>query len=144
MWKTYSFTFLVTFFVLKPFLNGIGCDFKYSQNNSKIIYTLKCKNGIVVSDFLDKTTNVRTIRKSIYGYWGGFVYNLPIFENKFKLFTEEDISTSILTKFELFSLWSIYSVQSKNDRKLYSFIDDYEANILVSNFDKPPVNGLIQ
>lgn len=135
---------IIGVYTLKPFINGLGCDFDYYQKNEKINYSLTCKHGLVISDFSDRITGFRTIRKSIYGYWAGYAYNIPIFEKKYVFPVASDSRISILTKFEILSLWSVYSVRSSSNNIVYSFIDGHEGNVLVSMFVKNPTHGFIE
>ncbi|EGQ8442539.1 hypothetical protein [Vibrio cholerae] len=144
MYKLYVIVMIISLYTLKPFLNGLGCDFDYYQKNIKVSYSIKCKLGLVISDFSDRRTGFRTVRKSIYGYWGGYSYNIPIFENKYVFPVNSDSRISILTKYEILSVWSVYSVRSLSNKAVYSFLDGNEGNMLVSNFAREPTHGFIE
>lgn len=135
---------LLTLFTLKPFINGLGCKFKYLNESPIIMHEIYCKNGILVSDFFNKKSKVRTIRKSLYGYWGGFAYNIPIYQVRHSEAGHDAMPVSAITKYELYSIWSVYPNQSIHDNKTYTFLDSDDGTLLESNFIYKPSHGFIE
>lgn len=135
---------LLTLFTLRPFINGLGCKFKYLNEGPIIAHEVYCKNGILVSDFFVKHSKVRTIRKSLYGYWDGFAYNIPIYQKKYSEANHAATPVTAITKYELHSIWSVYPNQSAHHNKTYTFLDSDDGTLLESNFAHKPRNGFIE
>lgn len=108
------------------------------------MHEIYCKNGILVSDFFNKDSKVRTIRKSLYGYWNGFSYNIPIYQVKHSEISHDAMPVSAITKYELYAIWSVYPIQSTYDNKTYTFLDSDDGTLLESNFIYKPRHGFIK
>lgn len=139
-----SIFFISTIFTLKPFINGLGCDFNFHQNNSMINYKVTCKHGFILSDFYDKITERRVIRRSIYGYWGGFFYKIPFYK---KIHTNTDSvqkNISLLSRYELLNVWSASLFMSDIESKAYFLIKDHQGVMLTPEFNEQPKYGFIE
>ncbi|QIR98760.1 hypothetical protein ACEZDF_12765 [Vibrio alginolyticus] len=132
-----------TIFTIKPFINGLGCDFNFINENKIIYHEMTCKSGVLVSDFFEKNTNTRTLRKSIYGYWDGFAFNIPVYQKKYVVKNSGKSGITPITKYEIYSIWSIYPYQSSYDKKTYTFLDSNSGILLDSNFIYVPSHGFI-
>ncbi|WP_237666699.1 hypothetical protein, partial [Vibrio sp. V24_P1S3T111] len=107
--------------------------------------SITCKNGFILSDFYDKITGKRTLRRSFYGFWGGYVYNIPFYEVKYITSqTGQESSISKLTKYEISALWALYLVSSSKENIIYSFLKEYDGSILVSEFSTHPNYAFIE
>lgn len=135
----------LTLFIIKPFINGLGCDFKINNENQVVKYSITCNNGLVLSDFYDKKSETRTIRRSFYGYWGGYVYNIPFYQSKY-ITSTSGIQSSIskLSKYEISTLWSVYLIEPSNENISYSFLNDKDGTILASKYIHKPNYGFIK
>lgn len=104
---------------------------------------MSCKSGILVSDFFEKNTNTRTLRKSIYGYWNGFAFNIPVYQKKYVVKSSNDSSITPITRYEIYSIWSIYPYQSAYGNTVYTFLDSNVGFLLESKFIYNPSYGFI-
>ncbi|ELH5151587.1 hypothetical protein V9K20_003606 [Vibrio cholerae] len=134
---------LMTIFIFKPFINGVGCDSSYFIDSEKISFSSTCKNGIVVSDLLEKKTGTRVIRRSIYGYWNGYIYITPSYHKRYVLESEKKLSLTSLSKFEIKSIWSIFILPKDESNQVYFFLDDHRTIIGKGYYKNVPVNGFL-
>lgn len=136
---------ILTIFTIKPFINGLGCSFEINNENQVVKYSITCNNGLVLSDFYDKVSETRTIRRSFYGYWGGYAYNIPFYQSKY-ITSTSGIQSSIskLSKYEISRLWSVYVMNSSDENISYSFINDKDGTILTSQYVHEPSYGFIK
>ncbi|MDL0445807.1 hypothetical protein [Vibrio alginolyticus] len=140
---TILFSLSFTIFTIKPFINGLGCGFKYINENTIIFHEMRCRSGILVSDFFEKKTNTRTLRKSIYGYWGGFAFNVPVYQKKYVVKNSGKNAISPITKYEIYSIWSVYPYKSADDNTTYTFLDSNFGILLESSSLSKPSHGFI-
>lgn len=135
---------MLTIFIIKPFINGLGCNFKKNNENDAVKFNITCKNGMVISDFYDKKSEVRTIRRSFFGYWGGYVYNVPFYQKKYITSTNKtQDSISTLTKYEISNIWSVYLTEASDKNVSYSFLKDLNGIILTSEYNLNPIYGFM-
>ncbi len=62
-WIAILFSVFLTLYIIKPFLNGLGCNFELYDYNERINYSLTCKKGVIYNDVWDKETGEKYIKK---------------------------------------------------------------------------------
>ncbi|GHX29412.1 hypothetical protein VCSRO12_2241 [Vibrio cholerae] len=67
---------IISIFVFKPFLNGLGCNFVHIFESERYIQKDQCKFGVMTVQTKDKLTGDYSILKIIWGFWGDFSFEL--------------------------------------------------------------------
>ncbi|GEM77484.1 hypothetical protein [Vibrio sagamiensis] len=135
-------SFVFTLFVLKPFVNGLGCDFELYDYNERIHYELTCKRGLIYQDIWDKETGQRFVNKSFYGYWNGFTYNLNLGHTIHLKGPDQNVTGSGLSVYQLSSIWTSFNRQ--NNTNSFSLVEIPKGAIFKSDFSTPPKRGFIE
>ncbi|EGR2415625.1 hypothetical protein DYB13_17590 [Vibrio cholerae] len=140
----WSLIVVATLFVLKPFINAFGCDYKLYQESPTFEFSSTCNRGFVVSDIHDMSSNTRFIRKALYGYWNGYSFNIPVYEKIWYLDGVSNKSFTIdpFSRYTVMNLWSLYSY-TPEDGLVYSFLEDNDGHLFYYRFDKTPIRGFI-
>ncbi|EGQ7641401.1 hypothetical protein NPV54_002578 [Vibrio cholerae] len=136
------FISLTSLYVIKPFINAWGCDFAFHQNNEVLKLKSMCRNGIVVSDVYDKRNQSRLIRKSLYGYWDGISYNIPIYSKEIN-YSNAEFDVDPFFSHEVLQLWTLSSFKNSNENVIYSLLDSKEGYMFNYSYDKTPKRGVI-
>ncbi|MCS0038324.1 hypothetical protein NB607_15250 [Vibrio alginolyticus] len=69
---------LVTAFVLRAFINGLGCRFTLESESKSYIQKSYCKMGILIIETHDKLNGEIKVKKMRWGFWAGYNYTLHI------------------------------------------------------------------
>lgn len=72
---------LVTIYVFKPFLNGVGCDFVHTFESERFIQKDYCKYGIMTIITKDKSTGHSNVIKMLWGFWDGYSFEYLLSSN---------------------------------------------------------------
>ncbi|HDV5422822.1 TPA: hypothetical protein RI748_002422 [Vibrio cholerae] len=133
---------LASLYVFKPFINAWGCDFAFYQNNENFKFKSTCRNGIVLSDVYDKRNQSRLIRKSLYGYWGGISYNIPIYSKKIN-YSNAEFDVDPFFSHEVLQLWTLSSFKDPYENMVYSLLDSKEGYMFHYSYDKTPKRAVL-
>lgn len=124
---------LITAFVLRAFINGLGCRFTLEGDSTNYLQKSYCKMGILTIETHDKLSGEVQVKKMRWGFWAGYNYTWHI---ETKTIREADAAT--LSKTARYSVYSLIGGRAYNvkDKEKIAWIYDEPFEVIYLTSDK--------
>lgn len=130
-----------TFYILLPFINGLGCNFSFQEKGQHINQIGKCKAGVLTTFYKESGYGNSSYNRYIYGVLGGTFYLIRI--NKERVEQKNTFHSSISSNEDYDHAFSLYDGDRLyvsryicvNERRCFVITDDAIENIYEMIFD---------
>lgn len=124
---------LMTAFVLRAFINGLGCRFTLESESMNYFQKSHCKMGILVIETQDKLNGEVKVKKMRWGFWAGYNYTWHI-ETKIV----RDADTALFSKTARYKAYRLLGGRAYNvkDKGKIAWLYDEPFEVIYLTSDK--------
>jgi len=130
------FVFCSGFYIMFPYINGLGCDFNFSLESEHVKEVGKCKAGVFTSYSHNAETKLSTYNRFIYGVDSDYMYfyNLSkgekVSSNNNKLVSKVDYEHAMtfydgdflyIAKYKCINRFECHLIIGENMENIYKF-----------------------
>lgn len=86
----FLFSLLVVCIALLPYVNGLGCDFKYTMKSQHDTYNGVCKYGLMTSFHYSNLTGDISYGRYFFGFSGEYAFFFLLNKNNYSISGQND------------------------------------------------------